>query len=188
MAAGDTFRHPSSTARGPLRQGLYDRRFEHDACGVGFVADLPGRRSHDIVAKALTILRNLDHRGAKGSDPDTGDGAGILTQIPDRLYRAACGFALPEPGGYAVGIAFLAPGPDDAAAAGAVQQIAAQDGRRGLGWRDVPHDPAACGRGARALLPRLRQLFVAGRAAITHARPRPGAGEETLDIYPSHSD
>ena len=171
MAAGDSFRHPSSTACGPLRQGLYDRRFEHDACGVGFVADLPGRRSHDIVAKALTILRNLDHRGAKGSDPDTGDGAGILTQIPDRLYRAACGFALPEPGGYAAGIAFLAPGHDGAAAAGAVQQIAAQEGLRVLGWRDVPHDPAACGRGARALLPGLRQLFVAGRA-----------GEQGIDL------
>jgi glutamate synthase (NADPH/NADH) large chain len=171
MAAGDSFRHPSSTARGPLRQGLYDRRFEHDACGVGFVADLPGRRSHDIVAKALTILRNLDHRGAKGSDPDTGDGAGILTQIPDRLYRAACGFALPEPGGYAAGIAFLAPGHDGAAAAGAVRQIAAREGLHVLGWRDVPHDPAACGRGARALLPGLRQLFVAGRA-----------GEQGIDL------
>ena len=91
MAAAGTHRDPSSPARGPLSQGLYDSRFEHDACGVGFVADLPGRRSHDIVAKALTILRNLDHRGAKGADPDTGDGAGILTQIPDRFYRAACG-------------------------------------------------------------------------------------------------
>ena len=80
------------------RQGLYDSSYEHDACGVGFVADLPGRRSHEIVAQALTVLRNLDHRGAKGSDPETGDGAGILTQIPDELFRAVCGFALPEPG------------------------------------------------------------------------------------------
>jgi glutamate synthase (NADPH) large chain len=170
MAAGDSFRHPSSTARGPLRQGLYDRRFEHDACGVGFVADLPGRRSHDIVAKALTVLRNLDHRGAKGSDPDTGDGAGIMTQVPDRLYRAACAFPLPEPGGYAAGVAFLPPGHDEATAE-AVQQIAAREGLRVVGWRDVPHDPAACGPGARALLPRLRQLFVAGCA-----------GEQGIDL------
>ena len=69
-------------------QGLYDSSYEHDACGVGFVADLPGRRSHQVVAQALTVLRNLDHRGAKGSDPDTGDGAGILTQLPDELFRA----------------------------------------------------------------------------------------------------
>ena len=79
-------------------QGLYDSSYEHDACGVGFVADLPGRRSHEIVTQALTVLRNLDHRGAKGSDPETGDGAGILTQIPDEMFREACGFALPDAG------------------------------------------------------------------------------------------
>ncbi|HEV2451565.1 MAG TPA: glutamate synthase central domain-containing protein, partial [Streptosporangiaceae bacterium] len=145
-------------------QGLYDPSFEHDACGVGLVADLPGRRSHDIVTKALTVLRNLDHRGAKGSDPDTGDGAGILTQIPDALLRSVCGFALPGPGEYAAGLAFL---PADPVAAGqevaAVERIAAAEGLRVLGWRDVPHEPAACGRGARAVLPSLRQLFVAGQ-------------------------
>jgi glutamate synthase (NADPH/NADH) large chain len=150
---------------GAQGEGLYDSRFEHDACGVGFVADLPGRRSHDIVAKGLTILRNLDHRGAKGSDPDTGDGAGILTQIPDALLRAVCGFGLPEPGGYAAGIAFLpssqSASPADAVAA--VERIAAEEGLRVLGWRGVPHEPAACGRGARVTLPGLSQLFVAGR-------------------------
>ena len=82
----------------PARQGLYDPRYEHDACGVGFVADLTGERRHDTVSRALTVLRNLDHRGAKGSDPDTGDGAGILTQIPDELFRAVCEFELPAPG------------------------------------------------------------------------------------------
>src|ERR1700732_3160204 len=120
MAAGESSVHPATTAGGHPRQGLYDNRFEHDACGVGFVADLPGRRSHDIVIKGLTILRNLDHRGAKGSDPDTGDGAGILTQIPDGFFRAACDFPLPERDAYAVGIAFLPPdrpGGDAAAAA-----------------------------------------------------------------------
>ncbi len=162
MASADAFGYPSSLDPSQPSRGLYDSRFEHDACGVGFVADLPGRRSHDIVVKGLTILRNLDHRGAKGSDPDTGDGAGILTQVPDGLYRAACGFALPAAGAYAAGIAFLAQDQGDAAAE-AVERISAEEGLRVLGWREVPHDPAACGRGARALLPRLRQLFVAGR-------------------------
>src|SRR6266498_1477744 len=83
----------------PWTEGLYDSRYEHDACGVGFVADLSGRRRHDIVASALTVLRNLEHRGAKGSDPETGDGAGILTQIPDEFFRSACEFPLPEPHG-----------------------------------------------------------------------------------------
>src|SRR6266446_8212989 len=91
-------------------QGLYDSHHEHDACGVGMVADLSGRRKHSTVAQALTVLRNLDHRGAKGADPETGDGAGILTQIPDEFFRAVCGFRLPPPGHYAVGLAFLPPG------------------------------------------------------------------------------
>jgi glutamate synthase (NADPH/NADH) large chain len=150
---------PAATLGG---QGLYDGRYEHDACGVGFVADLSGRRGHDIVTQALTVLRNLDHRGAKGSDPDTGDGAGILTQIPDDLFRAACGFGLPEPGAYAAGMVFLPGGAADRARAmAAVERIAALEGLVVLGWRDVPHDPAHCGRGARAVLPHLAQLFVA---------------------------
>src|ERR1700729_2958938 len=98
---------PAFFPAAPVSQGLYDSRYEHDACGVGFVADLPGRRSHEVVAQALTVLRNLDHRVAKASDPDTGDGAGILTQIPDALLREVCGFALPEPGRYATGMVFL---------------------------------------------------------------------------------
>src|SRR5215831_12262310 len=103
-------------------QGLYDSRFEHDACGVGFVADLSGRRTHETVAQALTVLRNLDHRGAKGSDPETGDGAGILTQLPDAFFRAACGFGLPAAGRYAAGMAFLPTG--DAAPAAAESGLA----------------------------------------------------------------
>jgi glutamate synthase (NADPH/NADH) large chain len=159
--------------QGHPNQGLYDGRFEHDACGVGFVADLPGRRSHDIVAKGLTVLRNLDHRGAKGSDPDTGDGAGILTQIPDRFFKAVCEFTLPGPGYYAAGLAFLPPGQqDDAPATEAatkaateiVERLAAAEGLRVLGWRQVPYDVTACGQGARAMMPRLSQLFVAGLA------------------------
>jgi glutamate synthase (NADPH) large chain len=143
-------------------QGLYDSSFEHDACGVGFVADLPGRRSHEIVVQALTVLRNLDHRGAKGSDPDTGDGAGILTQIPDEMFRAVCGFALPEAGHYAAGMVFLPAGADDRAAAmTAVERLAALEGLTVLGWRDVPHSPEFSGSSARAVLPHLAQLFVA---------------------------
>jgi len=156
-----TPRCAADAARGPS-QGLYDSAYEHDACGVGFVADLSGRRTHDTVAKALTVLRNLDHRGAKGSDPDTGDGAGILTQIPDALFRSACEFALPAPGGYAAGLAFLPPEPARARRArAAVARLAAQEGLSVLGWRDVPHDDGCCGKAARATMPRLAQLFVA---------------------------
>src|SRR5688572_15604253 len=91
----------------PEPQGLYHPANEHDACGVAMVADVAGRRGHGIVVKALTALCNLDHRGAKGSEPDTGDGAGILTQIPDAFYRAVAPFTLPAAGAYATGIAFL---------------------------------------------------------------------------------
>ena len=122
---------PAATPGG---HGLYDGRYEHDACGVGFVADLSGRRGHDIVTQALTVLRNLDHRGAKGSDPDTGDGAGILTQIPDAFFRAVCGFELPAPGGYAAGMVFL-PADDQgrADAAMVVERLAAEEGLTTLG-------------------------------------------------------
>jgi glutamate synthase (NADPH) large chain len=140
--------------------GLYDSRYEHDACGVGMVADLSGRRVHSTVAQALTVLRNLDHRGAKGADPETGDGAGILTQIPDELFRAVCAFELPPPGYYAAGLAFVPP----AAGAGALQrieQLAALESLTVLGWREVPCKTIACGTGARAVMPGIRQLFVA---------------------------
>jgi len=136
-------------------QGLYDSQFEHDACGVGLVADLSGRRTHHTVAQALTVLRNLDHRGAKGSDPDTGDGAGILTQMPDALFRASCEFGLPALGSYAAGLLFL---PEDPAACATAQahvaRLAAEEGLSVLGWRDVPHDENFCGTGARATIPR----------------------------------
>src|SRR5215510_14723717 len=102
-------------------QGLYDSHYEHDACGVGFVADLSGGRTHDTVAQALTVLRNLDHRGAKGGEPETGDGAGILTQLPDAFFREACGLGLPAAGRYAAGMAFLPTG--DAAAAAAMATV-----------------------------------------------------------------
>ncbi|MYU21600.1 glutamate synthase large subunit [Streptomyces sp. SID8352] len=143
----------------PARQGLYDPREEHDACGVGFVATLTGEASHTLVDQALTVLRNLEHRGATGSEPDSGDGAGILTQVPDAFLREVAGFDLPEPGGYAVGIAFLPP-EGTGAAVERVGELAAEEGLTVLGWREVPVAPQLLGATARATMPVLRQLFV----------------------------
>src|ERR1022692_4619674 len=140
--------------------GLYDPQFEHDACGVGFVADLSGRGGHDVVAKALRVLCNLEHRGAQGGDPGTGDGAGILTQIPDEFFRASCGFDLPEAGSYAVGIGFFSS--ERWLVTPAIERLAVAEGLTILGWREVPFDITACGDGARAVLPDMLQLFVAG--------------------------
>ncbi len=152
--------------RQDVQGSLYDSRFEHDACGVGFVADLRARGGHGVVASALRVLCNLEHRGAAGADPDTGDGAGIVTQLPDAFFRAVTGFELPEAGSYAVGLAFLPV--DEAARARACAEVAglaADEGLTVLGWRDVPVNTAACGAGAREALPHLTQLFVAGTAA-----------------------
>src|SRR5690348_5353499 len=102
---------PADRDREDNERSLYDSRFEHDACGVGFVADLRARGGHDVVASALRVLCNLEHRGAAGADPETGDGAGILTQLPDVFFRAVTGFALPAAGSYAAGIAFLSTDP-----------------------------------------------------------------------------
>ncbi|MEU8171950.1 glutamate synthase large subunit [Microbispora hainanensis] len=145
----------------PEPQGLYDPGFEHDACGVAMVADVAGRRSYDIVAKALTALRNLDHRGASGSEPDTGDGAGILTQIPDAFFRGVVDFELPAEGAYAAGTAFL-PLDEQArrTAIGLIEQIAAEEGVTVLGWRDLPVDRDLPGATARAVMPHFAQLFV----------------------------
>ncbi|GII76914.1 glutamate synthase [Sphaerisporangium rufum] len=154
----------------PEPQGLYHPAQEHDACGVAMVADVAGRRSHDIVVKALTALCNLDHRGAKGSEPDTGDGAGILTQMPDAFLRGSAGFPLPPAGAYAAGIAFL-PLDEQARqiAVSLIEEIAAEEGLTVLGWRDVPIDTAHAGPSARAVMPFFRQLFVAapdGRTGV----------------------
>ncbi|MER6019370.1 glutamate synthase large subunit [Streptomyces anulatus] len=144
----------------PAQQGMYDPRNEHDACGVGFVATLTGVASHELVEQALTVLRNLEHRGATGSEPDSGDGAGILCQVPDAFLRAETPFELPEAGSYAVGIAFL-PSDDSTEAVRTIEEIAAQEGLKVLGWRDVPVTPALLGNGARATMPEFRQVFVA---------------------------
>ena len=144
-------------------QGLYDSHFEHDACGVAFIADLTGQPGHDVVSKALTALCNLQHRGAEGGDPGTGDGAGILTQIPDAFFREVCDFDLPPAGSYAAGLVFLdkeTAGRKEAKAA--IARLAEAENLVVLGWRDVPHNPEVCGHGARAVQPHLAQLFLAG--------------------------
>jgi glutamate synthase (NADPH) large chain len=153
----------------PPPQGLYDGDHEHDACGVAFVATLTGVPSHDIVVKALTALRNLEHRGAAGAEPNSGDGAGILLQVPDRFLRevtAELGFELPAPHAYAVGTAFI---PGDAEQVEKtrerIEEIAAEEGLNVLGWRDVPVDPSSLGKTALATMPSFRQLFVSSRGS-----------------------
>jgi glutamate synthase (NADPH/NADH) large chain len=174
----------------PAPQGLYDARFEHDACGVAFVADILGRRSHAIVDDALTALHNLDHRGASGAEVNTGDGAGILVQVPDEFLREVVDFTLPPAGAYAVGLVFL---PDDAAAAAggvsALEALAAEEELRVLGWRDVPVDPSLLGATALSVMPRVQQLFVAGaHGEIGMALERRAfclrkRAEHSLDLY-----
>nr|WP_251051278.1 glutamate synthase large subunit [Streptomyces sp. ISL-86] len=145
----------------PAQQGMYDPRNEKDACGVGFVANLTGEATHTLVEQALTVLRNLEHRGATGSEPDSGDGAGILSQVPDAFLREVAGFELPEAGSYAVGIAFLpADGSAQAVAVEQIEAIAAQENLTVLGWREVPVTPDLLGNGARATMPAFSQLFV----------------------------
>ena len=145
----------------PPAQGLYDAQSEHDACGVAFVATLTGVPSHKIVAQAIEALRNLEHRGAAGAEPNSGDGAGILIQIPDRFLRAVVDFPLPPAGSYAVGTAFL---PGDAGqvfkAKQRIEEIAIEEGLTVLGWRGVPTDPASLGQSARSVMPTFEQLFV----------------------------
>ncbi|MEI7629846.1 MAG: glutamate synthase central domain-containing protein, partial [Actinomycetes bacterium] len=152
----------------PLAQGLYDPTREHDACGVAFVATLTGAGSHGVIAKALTALRNLDHRGASGSEPDSGDGAGILLQVPDVFLRANVAFELPPAGQYAVGIAFL-PQTDEqmAASKSTVERIARDEGLLVLGWRTVPTDPTLVGMTAQSVMPNFEQLFVSSPQGLS---------------------
>jgi glutamate synthase (ferredoxin) len=148
----------------PSRQGLYDPRYEHDACGVGFVVDLKHRASHDLLQKALQILLNLEHRGACGCEANTGDGAGILLQLPHRFLAQACdraGIALPEPGAYGVAMVFLPTETDDRQRCELLfEQVIRAEGQRVLGWRDVPTDNTLLGPTARGAQPFIRQLFI----------------------------
>ncbi|HEX5445716.1 MAG TPA: glutamate synthase subunit alpha, partial [Pirellulales bacterium] len=149
----------------PPREGLYDPANEHDACGVGFVVNLRGEQSHAIVRSGLQILVNLTHRGACGCDPLTGDGAGILTQIPHEFFQAKCaerGFELPAPGDYGIGTVFLPPDRDQRAwCEQKLAELIAAEEQRLLGWRDVPIDNEHIGYVAREVEPVIRQVFVA---------------------------
>ena len=147
--------------------GLYNPAFEHDSCGVAMVVDMHGRRSRDIVDKAITALLNLEHRGAAGAEPHSGDGAGILIQIPDQFLRAVVDFDLPPVGSYASGMAFLPQSSKDAAAAcAAVEKIVEAEGLEVLGWRSVPTDDSSLGALSRDAMPTFRQLFIAGASGM----------------------
>jgi glutamate synthase (NADPH/NADH) large chain len=151
--------------RYPNKQGLYDPRFEHDACGIGFVVNINGAKSHDIVRQGLKVLLNLDHRGARGAEPNTGDGAGVLLQVPHKFLRKVCrpkGIVLPEPGEYAVGMIFL---PQDSSLRAecekAFNRIVNQEGQSLLGWRTVPTVSDSLGGSAKSCMPYIRQVFIA---------------------------
>ena len=153
-----------------LNETLYDPRREHDACGVGFVADINGQRSHAILRKALTALVNLRHRGASGAEPNTGDGAGILLQMPHAFLHQACadvGIHLPAPGAYGVGMVFLPSEPDQRRTCErTLEEIVQEEGQRVLGWRTVPTNDASLGQTARSCEPTVRQVFIARNEKI----------------------
>jgi glutamate synthase domain-containing protein 2/glutamate synthase domain-containing protein 1/glutamate synthase domain-containing protein 3 len=148
----------------PKAQGLYDPRHEHDACGIGFVANISGEKSHDIILKGIEILINLTHRGACGCDPKTGDGAGVLIQIPHAFFEAECsrlGFPLPSPGEYGVGMMFLPVEPRERMSCEAiVEEIVRDEGLTVLGWRDTPVNANTIGRLARSTQPYIEQVFI----------------------------
>ena len=143
--------------------GLYDPRYEHDACGVGFVARLDARPTHEVISRAITVLDNLEHRGAAGADPETGDGGGVLIQMPDEFFRETLRTRLPPPGRYGVATCFLPR--HDAGRRRRLEQLLAEtveaEGQRVIGWRDVPVDPRHVGAGAASVAPFVKQLFVA---------------------------
>jgi glutamate synthase (NADPH/NADH) large chain len=155
----------------PVEQGLYDPRNEHDACGIGFVVNIKGEQSHEIILNGLQILINLAHRGACGCDPETGDGAGILIQIPHKFFVRECGdlgFTLPPAGEYGVGMVFLPVEPSNRLLVeGILEKIAREEGLTILGWRDTPVNADAIGRVARASQPYIEQIFIRGASAMT---------------------
>ena len=156
------FRHQDRMS--PPAQGLYDPRAEHDACGVGFVVHMKGRRSHDIVRKALRVLINLEHRGACGCEVNTGDGAGILVQTPDRFLRKVVPFTLPAAGAYGAGLVFLPHEEHDRnAIKDLIARIVDEEGQTLLGWRDVPVDNRLVGDSARATQPAFQHVFIGAR-------------------------
>jgi glutamate synthase (ferredoxin) len=157
----------------PEKQGLYDPQFEHDSCGVGFIADMNGKKSHTIVSKALQVLINLQHRGAVGCEVNTGDGAGITMQVPDKFLRVEAGklgITLPEPGSYGVGMVFLPRNPDsrrqcEETFAAAVERT----GQKLLGWRDVPTNNSEIGNSAKAVEPVFRQALIGAASNVKNS-------------------
>lgn len=146
----------------PARAGLYDPHDEHDSCGVGFVVDVKGRKSHAIVTQALQVLMNLAHRGACGCEVNTGDGAGILIQKPDKFLRKVAPEPLPAVGDYGVGLVFLPKDPGARSHLEALfEQIITEEGQRLIGWRDVPTDDRLVGPSAVAVEPLFRHIFIA---------------------------
>ncbi|AFZ11702.1 Glutamate synthase (ferredoxin) [Crinalium epipsammum PCC 9333] len=148
----------------PPKQGLYDPQFEHDACGVGFIVHMKGKKSHDIVEQALTILVNLDHRGACGAETNTGDGAGILMQVPHKFLKkvaAEQGITLPEAGQYGVGMIYGSPDPQARAQSRKIfEQVVAEEGQQVIGWRDVPTENSSIGNTAKSSEPFMQQVFI----------------------------
>ncbi len=148
----------------PSKKGLYDPSFEHDSCGIGMVANIKGRKSYSIVEQALTVLKNLEHRGACGCEPNTGDGAGILLQKPDKFLRKICsqsGFELPPEQDYGVGMVFLSPSKKDRnKEIEKFNSIVFEEGLSVIGWRDVPTDNSSLGETAKACEPRVKQVFI----------------------------
>ncbi len=163
--------HQSVISGLPPAQGLYDPRQERDACGIGFVCNINGRKSHDIIEKGIQVLVNLTHRGACGCDPETGDGAGVLIQIPHKFFARECGklgFTLPAAGEYGVGMCFLPVEPHQRLQAeGIVERIVREEGLTVLGWRDTPIDGSKIGRVARNSQPYIEQIFVGRGKGMT---------------------
>ncbi|MCH8107295.1 MAG: glutamate synthase large subunit [Chloroflexi bacterium] len=186
------------------RYGLYSPEFEHDSCGVGVVANIKGNKSHQIINESLEVLVNLGHRGASGHDPDTGDGAGILVQMPHQFFRNRCGelgIRLPGPGEYGVGMVFSPPQPEARSKTQAlIEEVISQEGLELLGWREVPVDPAQIGRDSRSVLPYISQVFIGPgengqdpeqlerklyvvRKVVEHSAGRLGLSEEEADYF-----
>ncbi|MEP6836607.1 MAG: glutamate synthase subunit alpha, partial [Bradyrhizobium sp.] len=166
----DTVDSPREHSWRPPAEGMYDPSLEKDSCGVGFIANIKGQKSHQIVADAINILCNLEHRGAVGADPRAGDGAGILVQIPHAFFKrkaAEIGFQLPEPGEYAIGALFL---PKETAWRKVIQSIVAEqikaEGLMLLGWRDVPSDNSSLGETVKPTEPYHMQVFIGRNGAV----------------------
>ncbi len=166
----DSLSHPAALPGRPAKQGLYDPWFEHDACGVGFVADMHGRKSHQILKDALQVLTNLDHRGAAGSEPNTGDGAGVLLQLPHKFFQEAAKKAritLPGPGQYGAGLIFLPRNPTiRRKIEQTFERIVQSEGQTFLGWRTVPTDNSTLGETAKSCEPFMRQAFIGRNPAL----------------------